>query len=264
MAVQPKDPKDLLVQRTVRRVEEWMPTTTMPELELVISQLPREHQALVHEGIRHGWGIVEKAAAAALGSIIMEQEMQPNSAVTLWPINPATGAPFVGGAAIPRNTVVPLQPVTDGATEGPYQFVRGQRWFGALTITADTAAGWCIVAGTMKLATDPISGLQYGDTTFGIFEQDVVQGRMVTGEYERHKIIEEIEFTCSAILRNEADQPMLGGLTIQFYDERCKKEWDDSHYEVWTDDYTTLVRDVIRVFHGGMLSRRLETLRLAR
>jgi hypothetical protein len=257
------DPQQALVAKTVDRVEKWMPTTSMGEIEGMANAIPDANQrAVVHEYMRHGWSTLEKACAATLASIVTTEEMQANSAVTLWPINPTTGAPYAGGATIPANTVVALQPVTDGVTTGPYLFVSEQRFFGLVTLTVDSAAGWCFASNTVKLATDAISGLAYGDTSFGLFEQDVVAGRLITGEYERHEVIEEIEFFASAILRASAPAPMLGGVTVQFNDTRCKKDFQTRFYNMWEDDYTNVVRDVIAHFRGGSLSRRLETLRL--
>jgi hypothetical protein len=258
------DPREALVAKTVGQVEKWMPTTSMGELDGMVSDLPREQQALVHEKMRHGWGVMEKAAAATLASILMTEELQANSAVTLWPINPATGVPYAGGALIPINTEVALQPVTLGTTTGPYLFVEGQRFFGLLTVTADTSAGWALVANTVKLSNDAISGLAYGDTSFGVFEQDVVAGRLITGEYERHEAYDQLEFFASAVLRAAAPAAMVGGLTVQLWDERCKRDFTGRGWNLWQDDYGSVLRDVIQVMHGGQLSRRLETLRLRR
>lgn len=251
-----------LVKRTVQNVERILPTTEMSDLEAHINALPREHQGLVTEYMRHGWGVIEKAAAATLASIVVQQEEQANSGVTLWPIDPRTGAPFAAGATVPPGLVCPLQPVTSGASSGPYNFVEQQRFFGLLTHSMDSTAGWCFAAGSVKLATDAISGLNYGDTSFALFEQDVVAGRMITGEYERHGVIEEIEFFASAILRNAAPQPMLVGVNLQFWDWRCKNALSVRKWNYWDDDFSGLVRDVVLTMHGGALSRRLESMRL--
>lgn len=244
-----------LAEQVSRQVEQVVPQSAEHELDAMVQALPVEHQPMVIEAMRHGANHYHKYFAAAVAAILVREQMQPNSGVTLYPAGLLTaGAPV---AATP-GTIYPLVPIVGGgaAVGNNYQFVRGQRFFGLLTHTIDTTAGWYIAQNTLKLATDAISGLAYGDTSFANFEQDVVAGRLITGEYERHEFLEEVTFFCSAVLYAAAPAPMTVGVQLQFFDHRCA---DRRYFDLGLlrPDFSALVREVMEEVNAGAPAQRL-------
>jgi hypothetical protein len=229
-----------------------VPSTSAHELEQVIEKVHPTHRQLIMEGIAHGTNHYQRLFAAAAAAILVKEEMEPNSAVTLYP---ATLAP---GATAAVNTVYQLVPFKGAAAQQTFQFVRGMRFFGLLTGTADATAGWNIVAGSLMFGTDAISGIQYGDSSFALFQPDVVAGRQVTGEYQRHEVIEIVPFFASATLRSLTPAAMIEGLTVQYWDNRCKE--DASGWGFWNFEgrggFAELVQDLQdRASAGGLMSR---------
>lgn len=251
-------PRNKVTEAATDLVEQIAPASSEAELEEMIARVPETHRRVVHEAMRHGAAHYERLFAAAAAAVLVQQELQPNSAVTLWPATLAPGANATPGL------VYQLVPFLGTAAQGPYQFVRGQRFFGVVTGSTDVTAGWRIVSGTMKMSTDAISGMNYGDSSFDLFQTDMVQGRMITGEYERHEIIEQITFTAAAVLGNVTPQPMLEGLTIQFWDNRCREGVEGLKWLSLAsdgEDFPELVRDLMASANGGIASARLRRYR---
>jgi len=250
-------PGNEITRHVVEHVENVVPMSEEKQLDAIVAEVPVEHQPIVHEAMRHAANHYHKYFAAAVAATLVREQMQPNSAVTLYPAGLLTSGSTPVKAT--PGTVYPLVPIVGGAaTAGQnYQFVRGQRFFGCLTHTIDTTAGWYIVQNSLKLATDAISGLAYGDVSFGIFEQDIVAGRLVTGEYERHEFLEEVTFYASAILYNADPQYMTVGFQLQFFDERCanRKYFDLSALR---PDFPGLVREIMEEVNAGMPAHRLQ------
>lgn len=213
----------------------------------VMKRIPSDFHKHVDEAISHGMSFHQKIFAAAAAAILVREEMQPNSAFTMYPSGLARSANAV------LNTVYPLVPYKAGVAQPQFNFVAGQRFFGIMTGKTDTVAGWQIAAGTLLFSVDAISGINQGDASFALFEEDVVLGRMITGEYTRHTILESIPFSCSAVLTGPIAAPMTEGVTIQYWDERCKNErlisraFDVTGIESFSD----LVRDLQEMAGAG-------------
>jgi hypothetical protein len=245
-----------LAHKVSEHIEQVVPMSEEKELDALVAEVPEEHRPLVHEAMRHAANHYHRYFAAAVAATLVREQMQPNSAVTLYP------AGLIGAGGVPikgiPGTAYPLVPIVGGAaTAGNnYQFVRGQRFFGILTHATDANAGWYILQNSLKLATDAISGLAYGDVSFAVFEQDVVAGRMITGEYERHEFLEEVSFFATAILYSAVPEFMVEGLTVQFFDERCanRKYFDLSALR---PDFPGLVREIMEEVNAGLPAHRL-------
>jgi hypothetical protein len=223
------------------------------------SKIPQEHHHLVHKVIGHGVSHGHKLFAAAAAAILVREEMQPNSAVTLLPQFSAAGVPWVPSATIAPGFVTPLVPYIGGVAQPQWNFVRGQRFFGIMTDRADVQNGWYIAANTLKFSIDAISGINMGDASFALFEEDVVLGRMILAEYIRHEIVESIPFTVSAVNYAAAAKVMLNGITLQYWDERCKNsKLVTGSFDVQTmESFSELVRDLAEMAGAGHPASRL-------
>lgn len=245
-----------LVQDVADKVQAFVPAGDEHQLDAMIAGVQHpQHQAIIHEAIRHGVNHYQKYFAAAVAAILVREQMQPNSAVALLP------ATLVPGANATPGVTYALVPFIGNAAQGNYQFVRGQRFYGLLTETVDSVAGWHITSGSLKLATDAISGINYGDASFALFQQDVVLGRTITGEYERHEFLEEVTFTASAVLKAAAPAPMTVGLQLQFWDNRCS---DRRYFDLGAlaPDFGQLVREIMHEVNAGVPHQRLLRRRL--
>lgn len=215
--------------------------------------LPREHHHVLDKVIDGGCSITAKTFAAATAAILVREELQPNSATTFLPLGWTAGHTYAPG------TAVPMVPYISGVAQEQFTFVRGQRFFGIVTGKADAASGWFVASGTLKFATDAISGINEGDVSFAIFDEDMVGSRMILGEYTRHLIIESIPFTVSCVPYSSAAIVMTEGLTVQYWDKRCMNaEILNQFFTVnGLGSFESLVTELVDMAGAGHPARRL-------
>ena len=230
-----------------KALDQIAPRHELRELHEMMRQVPREYHTLITDVIARGTGRMEKILAAAAAAVYVREALKANSGVTLLPVGIAPGANCT------PNTIYPLQPFTSGATSGPYQFVTDQVFFDLMTATVDTTNGWYFVSNSVKFSNDPLSGMAYGDTSFVNFEQDVVSGREILGEYSHHRVIEQLTFYASAILYNSAPKPMVAGVNLRFWDTRCKGEGvNERFFQVFSGPtFSEVVNDLVERANGG-------------
>jgi hypothetical protein len=207
-----------LIKAAGGRETDLFPADDEEVVHEMMKKIPSHHREIVHRYMGHQINGTYRLFAAAAAAIRTQELMQPNSAATFYP---ATLAP---GATATPGTVYPLVPFKGLTAQNPFSFVRGQRFFGLMTGRVDTQNGWCIAANSLLFSIDAISGIDKGDASFANWEEDVVLGRTITGEYQRHEILEQINFTVSAVLRNAAPQTMVEGLTVSYWDKRCMND----------------------------------------
>jgi len=162
---------------------------------------------------------IEKAYAATQGVLAAELDGKPNNAFTFVGNNPALGALYPGGTAVPlftrANNVL-------AATAG---FLL-QPWILIQRIVADptdAAAGWYVAGGTTIVATDPVPSFQ---NDYSLTELDPRMSRLdspVAQLYNRPVSVPAL-FTMSVIHYNAAPIS-LKGITIAYQDNRCQESW---------------------------------------
>lgn len=230
-----------------KALEEFAPRHEHQWLHEQMAKVPGHYHELITEIVARATGRMDKLLTAAAAAIYVREALKANSAVTLFPVG------IVPGANCAVNTIYPLQPFTSGVTSGPYQFVTDQVFFDLMTIHEDAANGWQFVSNSVRFSNDPLSGMAYGDTSFVNFEQDVVAGREILGEYCHHRVIEQLTFYASAILYNAAPKPMVGGVTLRFWDKRCAGGPNERFFEVFSGPtFAEVVEDLVRQANGGV------------
>jgi len=232
----------------------------------------RQAVMAVHPSLRESFaqacaaaiGPVQQVAAAVAMSILVQEEMQPNAAVGLFPINPTTGAAITPGTALTINTVYPLAPYQNTAlspiqnpvgTSISWNFVEGQRFFGVVTGQQDVAAGWCFAQGSLKFSLDAIGPLNGGDVSFAMFREDVVLGRQIIGVYQRRVILETVPFFVAAVLKAGSNTAMVEGVTMEYWDDRCTdSKIVQRHFQrrFGTEYFGSLVGDLLERAGAGL------------
>ena len=132
-------------------------------------------------------------------------------AVQLYP------AGLARGALAEPDTSYALVPFRRGRECPPHQFMAGQQFVALVTHPEDAA--WVIEGGSLRIRNDCISGFAYSDIGFSVFH--TVASLLVGGEYAGRTILEEVGFSACARLAGSA-APMRHGLTLLFWDPRCK------------------------------------------
>lgn len=221
-------------------------------MEEILATIPTQFHPLIQPIVQHHSRYMYRIFAAAAAAVLVTEELKPNSAVTFLPASLALGANGVPGTAY---QMVPWQ---SGQPLPQFAFVEDQMFCGAMTHYIDAAAGWMVQKGTMALAIDPLPGLNYSDVAFGSFESDVVAGREVTGEYEKRTIIEQVTFNVGAVLYGAA-APMRQGITVRFWDGRCKR--GPQHRRYWKQaemyGFKEIVETIIGRVQNGFRGRGL-------
>jgi hypothetical protein len=183
--------------------------------------------------------------AAAAAAVLVTEELKPNSGVTFLPQALTPGANGTPG------TPYTMVPFSNGVALPAFSFVEDQMFCGAMTHYIDAAAGWMIQKDTMALTIDPLPGLHYSDVAFGALESDVVAGRELTAEYEKRTIIEQVQFNVGAVLYGAA-APMRQGITVRFWDGRCKRGPANRRY--WQKAEMAGFKDVVDSIIGRVQS----------
>jgi hypothetical protein len=214
-----------------RALADLAPAHEKAELRRMIERIPPNLHEVVFDTIALGTDRMSKLLMGAAAAFYVRESMKANSGVALLPVG------IVPGANCTPGIIYPLQPFTSGVTSGPYQFVTNQVFFDLMTGEIDANNGWHFVSNSVKFSNDPLSGMAYGDTSFGNFCEQVVAGREILGEYFHHTVIEQLTFFASAILYNAAPKPMVWGANLRFWDKRC-------------DGDGALVSDYFHVFKG--------------
>jgi hypothetical protein len=249
-------PRQNTASETVELVNTLAPTLTGREVDEIIARIPAQYHPAIHEGFRINHDENYRMFAAATAAILAQEALQPNSVVMHW-----TAPPYGPGVSVPAGLPVQLVPYKSGVAQAPFQFVRGQRFFGLITATIDTNAGWNYLVGTPIFSVDAISGFNYSDVSFVVSEQDVVLGRMVTGEYERHTVLEQVQFSLSAIhgVTGGTAEAMVAGVGVQFWDFRCRNTVADLKWFEFMEGngFAETVDEVIRYANGGFMGSRL-------
>jgi hypothetical protein len=221
-------------------------------IEELMGTVPANFHPLIGQIVQHHSKYMYRIFAAAAAAVMVTEELKPNSGVTFYPANLAPGAnatPGVPYAMVPFSNGQPLQ---------AFSFVTDQMYCGAMTHYIDAAAGWTIQKGTMALATDALPGLNYSDVAFGALESDVVAGRELTAEYEKRTVIEQVTFVVGAVLYG-ASAPMRQGITVRFWDGRCKKGpehrryWEKAQLWGFKDIVDSIIGRVNNGFRGSTL-----------
>jgi len=218
-----------MLQQAGGDLKKLLPAGGFREVGDIVQQVPMSYRPLFAKACAAGIGHVQQVAAAVAMSILVQEEMQPNSEVTLLPIN-SNGSAITPGTALTINTVYTLAPYNNAAVstvQGPYNgttswnWVEGQRFFGLVTGTQDVAAGWYFAQGSLKFSLDAIGPINAGDVSFASFREDVVLGREIMGVYMRREIIEQVSFYVGAVLKAVSNAAMTEGVTMQYWDDRC-------------------------------------------
>lgn len=205
-------------------------------VEEILATVPTNFHPLIEKVVKQHSQYMYRIFAAAAAAVLVTEELKPNSGVTFFPSSLSVGANGIPG------TAYQMVPFSNGTPLTAFSFVRDQMFCGAMTHYIDAAAGWCIQKGTMALAIDPLPGLNYGDVAFGALESDVVAGRELTAEYEKRTIIEQVTFNVGAVLYGAA-APMRQGITVRFWDGRCKTGPEPRRY--WRDAQLMGFKDVV-------------------
>jgi hypothetical protein len=233
------------------------------ELQSYMMALPEEHHEKIWSVAKHIANTTHRAMAAAAGALVMQQMFEPNSSFGLWAHTGATGN-LTRGALATLGTIYSFASYMSGVLQVPdgCVFTEGQRFFGLTTGPMDSNAGWTFAGNTVKLQSDPISGIET-DTSFVNWRPEVVKARLIKGEYEGFAIrsLTVIPFVASAYLPAGgagpiAAAPSIEGLSVLFWDSRClNKEL------TWLDmdsmDYDSMVRELVARADSGRISRRL-------
>lgn len=216
-------------------------------IESIVSTVPSQFHPLIVEACQHHSRYMYRIFAAAAAAVLVTEELKPNSGVTFFP---NTAVLALGANGVP-GTPYTMVPASNGVSLPAFSFVEDQMFCGAMTHYIDAAAGWCIQKDTMALAIDPLPGLHYGDVAFGSLESDVVAGRELTAEYEKRTIIEQVSFNVGAVLYGAA-APMRQGITVRFWDGRCKK--GPAHRRYWARAEMAGFKDVVDSIIGRVQS----------
>lgn len=220
-------------------------------IESMLSTIPAQFHPLCLEVAKHHSKYMYRIFAAAAAAVLVTEELKPNSGVTFFP---NTAVLALGANGVPGTNYV-LVPASNGVSLAAFNFVEDQMFCGAMTHYIDAAAGWCIAKDTMALSIDPLPGLHYGDVAFGSLESDVVAGRELTAEYEKRTIIEQVQFNVGAVLYGAA-APMRQGITVRFWDGRCKrgprarKYWANAELMGFKDVVDSIIGRVQSGFRG--------------
>jgi hypothetical protein len=221
-------------------------------IEGILATLPAQFHPLIPQILQHHSRYMYRIFAAAAAAVLVTEELKPNSGVTFMPSSLSLGA-----SATPGTPYV-MVPWASGAPLATFSFVEDQMFCGAMTHYIDAAAGWMIQKDTMALAIDPLPGLHYSDVAFGALESDVVAGRELTAEYEKRTIIEQVTFNVGAVLYGAA-APMRQGITVRFWDGRCKRGPQHRRYwrqaEMW--GFKEVVDSIIGRVQSGFRGRGL-------
>lgn len=232
--------------------------------ELLHASVPAEHHGLVMEMARKHANVVHRAFAVTAAALVMRELYEPNAAYGMYAGQTAAGGTGLSagrGAAAVVGTIYQMQLFQGnvlGPNSGVVNFTRGQRFFGLLTGPQDSNAGWTFVGNTVKLASDAISGIE-SDVSFANWRPEIVQARMIKGEYEGFAIDVEtvIPFTAQCYLPTGATAaPMVEGLTVRYWDVRCMtKEL------TWLNrdgiSYEDIVQDLVKRAEAGSITARL-------
>lgn len=232
-------------------------------LEILHEKVEPQHHEMCWRMARMLANRTNRAFALTAAALVMRELYEPNAAYGMFPyLNVTTNAAVASGATLVLGNVYQLGSYIGGVLQagGAVNFTKGQRFFGLLTGPMDSNAGFRFVGNTVKLASDAISGIET-DTSFANWRPEVVQARMIKGEYEGFNIVSEtiIPFTAQVYLPAGGGVPavaMYEGLSVRFWDSRClNKElsWMDRN----SMSYEDIVADLVSRAEAGKIPRRL-------
>jgi len=154
--------------------------------------------------------------AATTGALLAEGDARTNNAATLMGNNAGLSATYNGG------TVVPLSVRINGAIAAAPGLIL-QPWmrlYRLFTGPTDIAAGWKFAGGSVIVGTDPINSFA-NDVDFSEYGNAVPRLESSMAWIYNKAPRQQTTFTMSAIHYNSAPTPLVQGVTVSWFDNRC-------------------------------------------